>query len=109
MIILFDHGTPRGIAAVLRHHAVFTASSRGWDRLINGDLLRAAEDAGIDLLLTTDRRMRYQQNLSSRRITVVVLVGTTKWSKVRMHLERIAAGIESARPGSYSEITIPMD
>ena len=63
MLILFDHGTPKGLAGALSGHAVHTAQARGWDTLSNGALLNAAEAAGFELLLTTDRRIRYQQNL----------------------------------------------
>lgn len=68
MLILVDHGTPKGLIRALPGHVVHTAQSRGWDTLSNGALLNAAEEAGCELLLTTDRRMRYQQNLSMRRI-----------------------------------------
>jgi hypothetical protein len=74
--------------------------------LDNGDLLNAAEDAAFDLLLTTDRRIRYQQNLSGRKIAIVVLAGSTKWSRVREHLEQIAATVNAASPGSYAEVEI---
>jgi len=47
-------------------HTIITAKARGWDRLNNGDLLKAAEAAAVDLLLTTDQRIRYQQNLTGR-------------------------------------------
>jgi hypothetical protein len=40
--------------------------------------LKAAEEGGFDILLTTDRRIRYQQNLSAYRIAMVVLTGSTK-------------------------------
>jgi hypothetical protein len=83
--------------------------ARGWDRLNNGALLMAAEEAGIDLLFTTDQRIRYQQNLTGRKIAIVVLTGTTKWSRVRLHLERIAAVVDATTPGSYTEIPIPFD
>lgn len=59
-----------------------------WDTLSNGALLNAAEEAGFELLLTTDRRIRYQQNLRVRRITLVVLTGSTKWSRVRQQVLR---------------------
>jgi hypothetical protein len=111
MLILFDpvfcHGTPRGLASALLGHTVVTAKARGWDRLSNGALLNAAESASVDLLLTTDRRIRYQQNLAGRKVAVVVLAGTTKWSRVRLHLERIAASVNAAKPGSSTEVDIP--
>ena len=68
-----------------------------------------AEQAGIDLLLTTDQGIRYQQNLRGRRIALLVLTGTTKWSRVRSHLERIEATVIAATPGTYAELEVPFD
>jgi hypothetical protein len=62
--------------------------------------MNAAEEAGFEVLLTTDRRIRYQQNLSARRLALVVLTGSTRWSRVREHSERIAAAIAAATSGS---------
>jgi hypothetical protein len=73
MRILFDHGTPSGIARGLAGHEVTEAIERGWDRISNGELLKAAEAAGFDLLLTTDKRIRYQQNLTNRKIANIIL------------------------------------
>ncbi len=73
MRILFDHGTPSGIARSLIGHEVTEAIERGWDRISNGELLTMAEAAGFDLLLTTDKNIRYQQNLKGRKIAIVVL------------------------------------
>jgi hypothetical protein len=81
MRILFDHGTPRGIARALSAHTILTAYAQGWDRLNNGALLQAAEDAAVDVLLTTDQNIRYQQNLTGRKLALVVLTGTTKWTR----------------------------
>ena len=107
MLILFDHGTPKGLIRALPGHTVHTAQAKGWDTLDNGALLKTAEDAGFDVLLTTDGRIRYQQNLSGRRIALVVLTGSTKWSGVRQHSDRIAAAAAAATPGSYAEVEIP--
>ena len=109
MLILFDHGTPQGLIRALPGHTIHTAQAKGWDTLSNGELLSAAEGAGFDLLLTTDRRIRHQQNLHVRRIALVVLTGSTKWSRVRQHAERIAAVVASATPGSYAEVEIPFE
>jgi hypothetical protein len=109
MLILFDHGTPKGLAGALPRQTIVTARARGWDRLSNGVLLNAAEQAAFELLLTTDRKIRYQQNLAGRKIALVVLTGSTKWSRVRLHLERIAAAVNAATPGSYTEVFIPFD
>lgn len=100
MLVLFDYGTPRGLARELPGHVIEFASSRGWDRLSNGDLIKAAEDSGFDVLLTTDANICYQQNLQDRRISIVVLTGTTKWSRVRTQCGRIASAVSAATPGS---------
>jgi hypothetical protein len=106
MRILFDHGTPSGIAASLSDHEVTEAIERGWDRISNGDLLKVAEAEEFDVLLTTDKRIRYQQNLTDRKIAIVVL-GNSTWRVVRLYLDRIAAAVDEAKPGSYSEVEIP--
>jgi hypothetical protein len=109
VLVLFDHGTPKGLARALSGHTIQTAQAKGWDTLSNGALLNAAEEAGFELLLTTDRRIRYQQNLRVRRIALVVLTGSTRWSLVRQHAHRIGAAVGSATPGSYAEIEIPLE
>jgi hypothetical protein len=78
MRILFDQGAPSGIARSLSGHEVTQAMERGWDRISNGELLNVAEAAGFDVLLTTDKKLRYQQNLTGRRLAVVVL-GNSTW------------------------------
>ncbi len=107
MRILFDHGTPSGIAASLSGHDVTEAIERGWDRISNGELLKAAEAAGFDVLLTTDKRIRHQQNLMGRKIAIVVL-GNSTWRIVRLYLDRIALVVAEATPGSYAEVEIPL-
>jgi hypothetical protein len=107
VLVLFDHGTPKGLVPLLPGHTIHTAQSKGWDTLSNGALLKAAVDAGFEVLLTTDRRIRHQQNLGAHRIAVVVLTGSTKWSLVRQHADRIVGALASATVGTYSEVEIP--
>ena len=109
MLVLFDHGTPKGLAAALPGHRVVTAQAQGWDTLSNGALLNAAEQAAVDVLLTTDGRIRYQQNLAGRKIALVVLTGSTKWSRVRLHFALIATAVNAAKPSSYVEIPIAFE
>lgn len=106
MLILFDHGTPRGIARSLFGHEVREAKVQGWDRLTNGELLTAAEQAGFDVLLTTDKNIRHQQNLTGRKIAVVVL-GKARWRLIRVRLQEVVAAVNAAIPGTYIEIEIP--
>jgi hypothetical protein len=102
MQILFDHGTPAPLRRALPAHTVSTAYEMGWASLTNGELLKVAEDR-FDLLLTTDQNLRYQQNLTGRRIAILVLP-TTSWPKIQQHLTEVSTAVSSALPGSYHEI-----
>jgi hypothetical protein len=106
MRILFDQATPLPLRAYLDRHEVRTASQQGWATLKNGDLLTAAEAAGFEILLTTDKNLRYQQNLDGRQIAVVVL-GRQQWPQVQPHVQRVVEAVNAAVPGSYVEIDIP--
>ena len=106
MRILFDNGTPNPIARSPVGHEVSFARQIGWHELKNGDLLRQAEEAGYELLLTSDKNIRYQQNLSGRRIAIVVL-GNQQWPDVKLHLARIVEAVNTASPGSYVVVDIP--
>ena len=107
MRILFDQATPVPIRAHLDQHVVRTASQQGWDTLKNGDLLTSAEAAGFEILLTTDKNLRYQQNLTDRKIAIIVL-GNQQWPQLRPHVQRVVDAITAAVPGSYIEIDIPI-
>ena len=108
MLILFDNGTPAPLRYALKGHIVVEAIERGWDRLANGELIAAAEEAGFEVLLTTDKNMRYQQNLTGRRIAFVV-IGNQQWPILRLHAERVVAAVNAATPGSYTEVEIPFE
>ena len=92
----------------LEGHTVQTAAQKGWDKLRNGDLLTVAEEAGFDLLLTTDKNMRYQQNLAGRKIAIVVL-GQQQWPRLRLHMQRVVDAVNAATPGSFAEVDIPYE
>lgn len=83
------------------------AKAQGWDRLTNGELLAAAEESGFDVLLTTDKNIRYQQNLTGRKIAVVVL-GQARWRLIRPMIPQIVAALHAARPGTFTEVEIPV-
>ncbi|HEV2349207.1 MAG TPA: hypothetical protein VG028_05100 [Terriglobia bacterium] len=106
MFILFDNGVPAPLRHALAGHVVVEAIERGWDRLLNGELIAAAEAAGFEMLLTTDKNIRYQQNLKDRKIAFVV-IGNQQWPVLRRHVERVVVAVNAATPGSYTEVEIP--
>lgn len=107
MLVLFDNGTPRTLArSLIARHTVTEARARGWDRLENGALLKAAEAAGFDVVVTTDKNIRYQQNLDGRRIAIVVL-GSGRWSVIQRYVAGVVACVDAATPGSFMEVDMP--
>ena len=108
MRVLFDNGTPRGLASALPSHLVEEARARGWDTLNNGELLDAAQAARFDVFITTDRNLRHQQNLTGRTIAIVIL-GSGRWRFIRTRLSEIAAAVDAATPGSVAEVDIPVN
>lgn len=108
MLILFDNGTPAPLRGFLKGHSVVEAIERGWDRLVNGELIAAAESAGFEILLTTDKNIRYQQNLTGRKIAFVVL-GNQQWPVLRRYVERVVAAVNAATPGRYTEVDVPFE
>jgi len=108
MLILFDQATPVPLRPYLKGHVVRTAAQQGWDRLRNGDLLRVAEEAGFAMLITTDKNMRYQQSLEGRKIAVLIL-GRQQWDQLRPHVPLIVDAVNTAAPGSFTEVEIPFE
>jgi hypothetical protein len=111
MLILFDHGTPTGISRALQGHTVKEAREQGWVggwvTLSNGDLLKAAEEAGFAVLLTTDTNLpQQQQNLKGRKLAIVIL-SKNRWSLVRPMMQQIANAVNAARPGTSTLVDIP--
>lgn len=103
MRILFDQGTPVPLRRNLAGHEVETAFERGWSALQNGVLLKTAEAAGFDAIITTDQNLRYQQNLAERKLAVLVL-RTTDWRRIQKSIDRVVDAVAGLRPGSYVEL-----
>lgn len=106
MRVLFDQGTPVPLRGALARHSVATAYECGWSRLKNGELLASAETEGYEVLVTTDRNLLYQQNLSVRRIAIVVL-STTSWPRISAAAALVSAAVDACMPGSYVEVSVP--
>ena len=82
-----------------------TAFELGWSTLKNGELLAAAESNGFEVFVTTDTNLAYQQNLSNRKIAIVVL-STTSWPRIQKSVAAILSAIDTARPNSHQIVSI---
>jgi len=102
---LFDQGTPVPLRGHLSSHFVSTAYELGWATLKNGELLAAAEKSGYEVLVTTDTNLKYQQNLTQRKIALVVL-STTSWPRIQKNIKAIVTAIDLAKPNSFQSVEI---
>jgi hypothetical protein len=108
MKIVLDESVPQKLRLLLEGgNTVVTASFQGWSGLKNGELLHAAEEATFDLLITADQSLRYQQNLTGRKLAL--LLSTNNWAALRLHVSVIMAATQAATPGSCTELEIPFE
>jgi hypothetical protein len=105
--ILFDANTPAPLARFLRGHEVVRADELGWQGLENGALLDAAEQAGFDLLLTCDQNVRYQQNLTRRKLALLIL-SSNHWPTLRPVAARIATAVDFVQTGQILKVDVAM-
>jgi hypothetical protein len=107
MRIILDESVPQKLRLLIEgNHTVVTTWFQGWSGLTNGALLNAAEEAGFELFITADQAISYQQNLTGRKMALVVL-STNNWASIKAHVSGIMAAINAATPGSYAEVEIP--
>ena len=106
MKILFDQGVPVPLRKSLNSHEVKTLYELNWSTLKNGDLINRAEANGYDLLITTDQNLKYQQNLTERRIAILVL-GTTSWPRIQTSVKKVLVALAEIEISSYIEVEIP--
>ena len=106
MRILLDHNVPRPLKNNLPGHDTDTAADRGWQDLNNGELLDQAETDGYELFLTSDRRIPFQQNLTRRNISVLILT-TNSWPRLRQRLNDINEAVEAMGHNQLSQLDIP--
>lgn len=97
MKIILDESVPQKLRLLIEDgHAVVTTWYQGWSGL-----------AGFDLFVTADQELSYQQNLTGRKMVLVVL-STNNWSFIKAGIGEIMAAIDAVTPSSYTEVEIPV-
>lgn len=105
MKVLFDQGVPVPLRESLLSLEVSTCFEMGWSTLSNGELIAEAESQ-FDAFVTTDKNLRYQQDLSDRKIAIFVLP-TTRWPQLKPHSQKIREAISSMTANAYIEWQLP--
>lgn len=103
MRVLLDENLDHRLRNHLGDHEVVTVSYMGWVGLKNGELLRMAQENGIQVFVTGDRTLSYEQNLAGLQLAVIVL-SSIELPILRKHLSSILAAIGRALPGSFQSV-----
>lgn len=103
MKVLLDENLDHALKKLLGHHEVVTVTYMGWSGIKNGALLSAAETTDIDVLLTGDQTLRFEQNLKGRHLAIVIL-SAIQLPILQLNLQKIIAAIEAAVPGSFQVV-----
>lgn len=103
MKVLIDESLPQKLRFWIPGHEVVTVRHLRLQGMKNGELIRHAEGIGVEVLVTGDQNLYYQQNMAERRIALV-MVSTNHWPLLKQHLSAIAAGVDAAMPSSFHEI-----
>ena len=105
MRILLDECVPWPMHKLLSGHSCSTVQGQGWGGIKNGELLQRAENE-FDLFITSDQNIRYQQNLSGRRIAVLEL-STNDLGRIQSARTLIEEAIASLQPHEFKQLSVP--
>ena len=105
MNILLDECTPRLLKRLLSEFEIATVQELGWTGITNGAVLRRAEDR-FEVLVTTDKNLCYQQNLSGRRLAVIQLP-TNQVPVIALLSPVLQEVLATIKPGEFIEIPLP--
>ena len=103
MNVLLDACVPRLVRKCLNKHTVRTAQEMNWGELKNGALLKVAETQ-FDCFVTTDKNLKYQQNLTGRRLAILV-IPTNDWKVLKEHPSEIGNAVDKLKPRDFVELT----
>jgi len=105
MRILLDECLPIPMRGCFTSHQCVAVSDRGWKGIKNGELLRLAEGQ-FDLFITADQSIRYQQNISGRRIPILEL-STNDLRRILAAASLLQSAIEIIKAGEFRQLEIP--
>ncbi len=104
MKILLDESVPRLLKLSLPQLDIATVQEMGWAGIRNGELLRRAETQ-FDVLVTADQNLRYQQNLSGRKLAILVLP-SNQVPVVTQLIPQVETTLATIQPGILMEIPL---
>lgn len=106
MKVSLDECCPKPLKQALTGMDVYTVEMAGLKGVKNGSLLKAA-DGAYDVLITADKSLRYQQNLTNRKIAILELPFNS-WRRLQSLMPEIQKALNSLSPAQYLEISVPL-
>lgn len=103
MKVLLDENLDHALRTILGQHDVATVTYMGWAGLKNGELIRAPEDGGFDVLLTGDQTLCREQTLAGFHLAIVAL-SAIQLPIIKESIAKVIAAIDDAPPGSFSTV-----
>jgi hypothetical protein len=101
--VLLDESVPAQLRGHLAHHETFTAVYAGFGGFKNGELLKAAEEAGFDVLVTADKTLQFEQILANLKLALVCL-SANSWHIIEPNVAKIIAAVDAATTGSIVQV-----
>lgn len=102
--IILDEGVPKGLATRLRKHGIDAiAFPNSWKQLSNGMLLNEIERQGFEVLITNDKQMQFQQNITTRKLAVVVLPTNLRIEVFKL-IDEVVDAVRRVEAGSFLQV-----
>jgi hypothetical protein len=102
--IILDEGVPKILAKKLRENGVDAiAFPNDWKQLSDGALLNGIERQGFQVLITSDKRMQFQQNIASRNLAVLVLPTNDRIMLLKM-VSDVVDALQRAKLGEFHQV-----
>ncbi len=105
MKVLLDECVPWPLHTLLTGHACTHVKQHGWGGVKNGELIRRAEGE-FDLFITADQNIRYQQNMTGRRIPIIEL-STNNLRRIAEATSELLQLIATIQPNEFRILEIP--
>lgn len=105
MKVLLDECVPRKLKQHLRQYDCQSVPDMGWAGKKNGELLALAEENAVEVFVTVDQGIEYQQNIAKRRLGIVLLrTKSSRYSDLVKYVPEMLRAISVIKPGQLIRI-----
>ena len=102
MKIIIDECVPHIVKKRLPERQIKTVQEMNWAGIKNGELLKLVE-TNFEVFITSDKNLRYQQNLQNRKFAILLLP-SNQVPIIEDLLPQIDEVLETIRPNDFIEM-----